>query len=202
MFKKQTVTLNIGLMTRYGPAHVVSLLWWLRANMSGAESVFLPAIAGAEPTAVVKGTLVRYLWEPDNLNAKIGALARLLDQDSIAVYLHRTGEGMLIGHDNTRRQGWGRFNSAYFYHLDEAKELEAMTNRPLHETVRAEVPKNDMRQRMEGRALSQLRASREVHGMPLIIDPPGMIKPAPKPDVVRLDSPAAAYKPTHGGYPG
>lgn len=200
MFKKhENVTLNIGLMTRYGPAHVVSLLWWLRANMSGAESVFLPAIAGAEPTAVVKGTLVRYLWEPDNLNAKIGALARLLDQDSIAVYLHRTGEGMLIGHDNTRRQGWGRFNSAYFYHLDEAKELEAMTNQPLHETVRAEVPKNDMRQRMEGRELSRGFASvAERCAKALAVN----TTTPPKSDAVRLDSPAAAYKPTHGGYPG
>lgn len=65
-----------------------------------------------EPTLVVNAMFTGHMVD---FEASVGALSRALNQDCIAVYNERTGQGQLIG---PRAAEWGPFNPEFFFLLD------------------------------------------------------------------------------------
>jgi hypothetical protein len=104
--------LNIGLdvnATRLLAAHVVKQLVVAADFVINADRL---VESDTEPTLVLD---VTSLSGPSLTLAQLRALATDLEQDCIAVYRPKTGNGALVG---PRADKWGPFNPQYFFNLD------------------------------------------------------------------------------------
>lgn len=193
--KRRVYTINIGLHNRRQSAFSRSLntwevharaMQWVRAFMPGASHAI---VEGPEPTLVVRGALVSWPWSPASDSVKLHALAVGLHQDCLAV-VNDEGHGFLVG---PGAREWGKFDSAFFYEMDEAINLSALNlllsycEDDMKE--QAQIPRNCMRQAIEGRAKSPA---------------PNLSPATVNVETVKVvrDVPALSYKPAHGGYPG
>lgn len=193
--KRNIYTINIGLHNRRQSMFGRSLntwevharaMQWVRAFMPNAEHA---VVEGSEPTLVIRGALLSWPWSPASDSVKLHALAVGLHQDCIAV-MTDDSYGFLVG---PGAREWGRFDSAFFYQMDEAVTLSALDRliRYCEDDMKeqAQIPRNCMRQAIEGRAKSPA-----PNLSPVTVDIETV-------KVVR-DAPALSYKPAHGGYPG
>lgn len=198
--KRNKYTINVGLNNRRQSMFSRSLttwevhhraMHWIKAFMPDAQTAI---VEGSEPTLVIYGSLMSWPWSPTSDAVKLHALAVGLHQDCIAV-MPTEGGGYLVG---PGARDWGRFDSAFFYEIDEAHNLAFVANlfRYCEDDMKdqAQIPRNDMRQALEGRPKSVI-----LDDVPATNLSPATVD-AETVKVVR-DVPALSYKPTHGGYP-
>lgn len=185
------IELNVGLLPGQvgGYANVQRVVhYWADTNFNDHTIVLVPG--SREHTVVIAGDLQETgpAWWPHlGWMARVHRLAVLTNQDCIACMVGNLG--LLIG---PRYKDWGPFRREFFFNINEAKALTTML-----EKMTAIVPKNDMRQRMEGRPLVDVPAP---NASAANVDESGaaLIRGV---DLGFFPNNAKAYKPTHGGYP-
>jgi hypothetical protein len=196
-------TLNIGLNPRSSNSMFGSplLTWhiharvlkWLKQMMPQADHVIIEDWMG-EPTMVVQGYLVSWPWSPASDAVKLHQLANLLHQDCLAVVRDEDSFAFLVG---PAAKQWGKFDSSRFLQYEEAQQLRSierlvnyMEQSNMEDQRHAEIPRNCMRQRLEGRAVV-VGYNEAPNLSPTTVDIETV-------EVVR-DVPALSYKPAHGG---
>lgn len=194
-------TINIGLNPRASNSVFGSplLTWhihgraldWLKHVMPDATSVIVEDWMGA-PTMVVQGYLVSWPWHPASDTVRLHQLANFLHQDCLAVVRDEDSYAFLVG---PAAKQWGKFDSSRFLQYEEALHLNAierlvnyMEQANMEDQRHAEIPRNCMRQHIEGRAKTPV---------------PNLSPATVSPETVKVvrDAPALSYKPAHGGYP-
>lgn len=195
-------TINIGLTSRSSNSMFGSnlLTWdihsralkWAKQMMVHADSFLVEDWLG-EPTLVLQGYLVSWPWHPASDTVKLHQLANTLHQDCVAVVRDKDSFAFLVG---PGAKQWGKFDSSRFLHYEEAQQLRSlerlvnyMEKHNMEDQRHAEIPRNCMRQAIEGRAKTPA---------------PNLSPATVSPETVKVvrDAPALSYKPAHGGYPG
>lgn len=195
-------TLNIGLHPRCRSDHAPLMypaeiydkaMRWVRTNMPRADVVVVHN--DDEPTMVVSGFLGSWPWTPKSDVARLFALAVAVCQDAVAVTTD--SDAFLVG---PGARAWGKFDSSRFITYTDAAFQRATENllhySEIHMNTKptfAQMPRNCLRQRMEGRT-PQVGPVSAPNLSAATVDKATA-------DVVR-DAPSKSYKPAHGGYPG
>lgn len=204
--RRTKYTINIGLTARSSNSMFGSnlLTWhiharalkWAEQMMPQADSIIVEEWMG-EPTLVLQGYLVSWPWHPASDAVKLHQLANFLHQDCLAVVRDEDSYAFLVG---PGAKQWGKFDSSRFLQYEEAQQLRSlerlvnyMEQSNMEAQRHAQVPRNCMRQRIEGRSPAQSQHPA-----------PNLSAATVSPETVRVvrDVPSLSYKPAHGGFPG